>query len=372
MSKNKVKNKKRKTISRKRHASLSAVRYSHPLVIIALVLITLLAAAHIQITQNLATSPQNVLGEGEQSEAQKQAEESAKETAKQAQEVQKESTKQTEEQQKQQQEQQREAGKTTTANTSETAGSSEGFTKTRTETVSSSGLKIKTESEGNKQESEIETADGQKIKTKVEDDGTTKIEIENGTVKLTYRVENGQVVLSAENEEGKAVEIKEDKLAELDNSVADELGDDDIKLVPTSDNQLAVTQNQVAAVTDFPLSINVETKELIVTTPDGQKIVTVLPDQAVQNLLATGIINKVEAPLADASTQDQFGSSTDVVELEMRDNEVVYKIHGVKTHRILGFIPVDTQATAFVSADSGAVVAQQRSILANVVDFLSP
>ena len=306
-----------------------------------------------------------MLGEDEQSEVQKQAEEAAKEAAKQTEETQKESAKQAEEQQK-------EAAKTTTTNTTGTSGSSRRSIKSKTETISPSGFRIKTESEGNKQETEIETADGQKIKTKIEDDGTTKIEIENGTVKLKYRIENGQLVLKVENEDGEEVEIEDDELEELENDVEDELADDDVKLVPTTDNQLALTQNQIAAFTDFPLSINVETKELVITTPTGQKIVTILPEEAVRNLLATGIINRIEAPPSDITAQDQLGALTGVVKIEMRNNEVVYRVKGTKTHRMLGIIPVSTPVTAFVSTDTGTTVAKQQSILTNVIDFLSP
>lgn len=330
-----------------------ALKFSRPLAVTALVFIALLAAATIQTTENMTVSTQNVLGDSEQSEGQKKAEEAAKEAVKQTEEAQKESSKQAEE----------------TWRQSSLSGDS---IKSKTETVSSSGLKMKTESEGNKRETEIETADGQKIKTKIEKDGTTKIEIENGTVKLKYKIENGQLVLKVEDESGEEVEIEDDELEELEDMVEDELADDDIQLTPTADNQLAVTKNQVAALTNFPLSINVETKELIVTTPAGQKIVTVLPDEAVANLLATGIINRVETAPADATTQGQLGALTGVVKLEIRNNKVVYKVRGTKIHRMLGFIPIDTQTTAFVSADSGTVVAQQRSVLASVVDFLSP
>lgn len=372
MPKNKFKNKKKKSITRKKHSSLSTVRFSHPLIIIALALVTLLAAANIKTTQNFTASSQSVLGEDEQSEEQKQAEEAAKESTKQVEEAQKEGAKQAEEQQRQQQEQQKASENTTTTNTMESSGSPRRSIKSKIETVSQGGLEMKTQSEGDKQETEIETTDGQKIKTKIEDDGTTKIEIENGSIKLKYSIENGQVVLKAENEDGDTLEIEDDELAELENDVEDELEDDDVKLVPTADNQLALTQNQVAAVTNFPLSINVETKELIITTPAGQKIVTILPEQAVQNLLATGIINRIETSSADTDTQTQLGALTGVVKLDVRNNDVVYKINGVKTHQVLGFIPVDTQTTAFVSTDDGSVVAQQRSLLANVVDFLSP
>lgn len=313
-------------------------------------IIAFLAVANIPVTQNFVAGTQNVLGEEEENEEQKQAEEQQKEAEKKTEETQKESEKQVEEQQK-------EAEKTAT--------------KSKTETTTSSGLKMKTQSEGKKEETEIETADGQKIKTKIEDDGTTKIEIENGTVKLKYSIVNGQVVLNAENEDGDEVEIEDIELEELENEVENELEDEDVKIIPTADNQLALTQNNTAALTNFPLSIDVETRELIITTPSGQKVVTVLPDEAVQNLLATGVINSVEPPASDVVTQDQLGTLTGVVEIETRDNETVYKVKGRKKHLVLGVFSVTMPVTAFVSTDTGQTVAKQQSLLTNVVDFLS-
>lgn len=341
-------------------------------VIIALGLFALLAATNIQTTQNLtASTQQHVLGDEGKSEEKKEEKREDNKGSENKQEEGKQ-----EESEKKQQEQQKETVKQNISNTSNTSNSSgrssTGSQKTKTETVSPSGLKMKTESEGVKQETEIETADGQKIKTKIEADGTTKIEIENGTVKLKYRVENGQVVLKVENEIGEEVELEDDELKKLGDAVEEELGDDDVKLAPTTNNQLAVTKNQVTAVTNFPLAINVVTKQLIITTPEGQRVVTILPDEAVGNLLATGIINKVETPPADTTTQGQLGALTGVVKLEIRNNEIVYKVNGTKTHRMLGFIPVTTPVTAFVSADTGNTVAKQQSVLTNIVDLLSP
>lgn len=364
MPHNKQKNKYRKNIHAQSQ-SLSKKWLSNPLVGIALGIVALFAISNIQLTQNFTAGASSVLGDSEQSEEQKRAEETAKESAKQTEEAQKESSKQAEEQQK-------EAEKTNTIETWRPSSNSGSSTKSKTETVSPSGLKMKTETEGSKQETEIETADGQKIKIKIEDDGTTKIEIRNGSIKLKYKIENGQLVLKVEDESGEEVEIEDDELEELEDVVENELADDDIQLTSTNNNQLALTKNQVAALTNFPLSINVETKELIVTTPAGQRIVMVLPDEAVTNLLATGIINRVETAPADATTQGQLGALTGVVRLEIRNNEVVYKVNGVKIQNLLGFIPVTTPVTAFVSAETGTTLAKQQSILTSVIDLLSP
>ena len=157
---------------------------------------------------------------------------------------------------------------------------------------SRTGSFVNTQNSGNKKETEIETAAGQKIKTKTEDNGTTKIEIEYGELKIKYVLKNGQLVKKVENDDGDEIELEDDELEEVENEIEDELEDEGIE-ISTDSGKPMVIKNQVAASTEFPLSIDVGTNQLIITTPDGQKVVTVLPDQAVQNLLATGIINSV-------------------------------------------------------------------------------
>lgn len=341
-----------------------------------LTVLALLLSSQIPITKSYTSALQNVLGDEDKKEENKvETKEEKREENKGSenkQEEQKKSEEKKQEEIKKQAEQKVEPVKLPKVFNQNTSVSSGEAPKTRVETISPDGVRTKSRSVGNKQETEIRTADGQKIKTKIEDDGTTKIEVENGTVKLKYKVENGQVVRKAENEEGEEIEMKDDELDELEDALEQKFEDDDLSLDQVEDNKLSVTKNQVTAVTDFPLSIDVATKQLVVTTPQGQKPIAILPDQAVQNLLAMGIINAIVPQNAGTATQDQLGSFDGTVKLETQNDKVIYKIDGKKTHRLFGLIPVTTPVTAIVSADTGATVSRQQSLLASVVDFLSP
>lgn len=198
-----------------------------------------------------------------------------------------------------------------------------------------------------RKETEIETQDGQKIKTKVEDDGTTKVEIEQDDLKIKYEVKNGEVNSIEEDEDETNDELEEES----------EIDDDELE-ISTEEERHTVRFNGVAASTNFPLSIDVATNELIVATKDGPKIVAVLPDQAVANLLETGIVDRVD-------------SESDL-ELQVQNGEPVYQIGGSKRYRFLAFIPVTQPVVSIVSAETGEVVATQQSVWANIVDFLSP
>ena len=323
--------------------------FAHIIVIIGVfAIIGLVVSSNIIISKKSidSTKSLNILGEeADEDEASKKAEEEAKEASKKAEEEAKEAQK-----------------------TQYSGGSKSSEDNLKTSV--SNELRNKIQSENGKSETEIETASGQKIKTKVEDDNTTKIEIEHGDLKLKYVFKNGEIRLRAENEQGEEIELEEDELDEIENETEVELEEDGIKIATISEKPI-LTKDNIATLTDFPLTIDLGTNQLIVTTPIGEKVITVLPDQAVTNLLATNVISKVEQ-VSDQNIIQELGNLNGIVTLEMRGQEVVYKIKGSKTFKLLGFIPVDTAATTFVSIETGDLIAQEQSLLANIIDLLSP
>ena len=223
-------------------------------------------------------------------------------------------------------------------------------------------LELKTQDTGNGRETEIETEDGQKIKTKVEDDGSSKIEIEHNDYKIKYELQNGQVVTKTEDGKGEEVELENEEMEDLEDEVENELEDDGIKIATEGSGRLTFEDSRISASTNFPLSIDVGTKQLVVNTPAGQKIVTVLPDEAVNNLLMSGIISKLNNRIKTKAN----------LEFKIRNNEPVYEIDGLKTYRLFALIPVSRPLLVVVSSETGEVITTEKSFLTNAVDFLSP
>lgn len=231
-------------------------------------------------------------------------------------------------------------------------------------TVAPNSIKVQTQREGKKSETEIETSDGRKIKTKVEDDGTTKIEVEHKKLKIKYEIVNGQFITKAEDEDGEEVELEDGKLEELEDEVEDELEDDGIKIASSGAGKIKFAKNKFSASTHFPLAIDTGTNQLVVTTPAGQKVVAVLPDEAVQNMLATGVIN--------ALAPDESGSVSGDVEFTVENDVPVYKIAGLKKFKFFGFIPTTQPVTAVVSSETGAEIKTEEPFFTKFVDLLSP
>lgn len=300
------------------------------------VLCLLLVTSVIPTTLTLSESNSTVLGDDDQQKEEvKKQEEQKKEEEKKTEEIRNEG-------QKQQEEKKQEPPKTTT----------------RTE---SNTFRLKTETEGAKQESELKTANGQKIKTKVEDDGKTKIEINQGGTKIKYIIENGKIVVKKESEED--ANLTTNETGEVENKFENEMEKEGISIASDTAKP-TFTKNNVRAASNFPLSFNPETKTLIVTTPTGEKTLAVLPDQAVENMLKNNILSNI----ATESSGTQSAQAT----VTTYDGTLSYEIDGEKIHRIFGILPIKTPVKVFVSAETGKPLAQRQTMLTSLIDFLSP
>lgn len=120
------------------------------------------------------------------------------------------------------------------------------------------------------------------------------------------------------------------------------------------DNRFMLTEREVEAETNFPLSVNPETRELTVTTPAGIKVVTILPTQAVSNMLANNVFDRQEN-----------------VKIVFEDETVIYRISGAKDERLLGIFRISLPTTAVVSADTGQLLTQEQPFLFRFLDLLS-
>lgn len=227
-------------------------------------------------------------------------------------------------------------------------------------------VRVKTEqSDEDKVKTEIRFGEDEKIKTRIEE-GRTRIDVYSGGIKVRYEVRDDRVIVKAETEEGE--EVAEQELFEIE----DRLDKNDIK-VATEGAKLLVTRNNVGALSSFPLQLDLNTNKLIVSTPAGSKTLTTLPDQAVQNLLVANVISRLDPAILQLTAQQgDVTSVSGVIALGEKNGVLAYEIAGLRDFRLLGFIPITTPVTVFVSAETGQTVAQEQPLLSTIVDLLSP
>lgn len=185
-------------------------------------------------------------------------------------------------------------------------------------------------------------------------------QIRQGQVKVEFELENGRVKIKAKTEAG---EVPENDLDEVENEVEK----NEVKIA-TGSGQIAFFKNNAGAISKFPLQLDLKTDQLIASTSAGVRVVAVLPDAAIKNMLASRVMDDLQSENVGGS----LASIAQLVKLEERNGILVYEIRGEKKHTLLGFIPLKTPVTAFVSAENGAVVATDQSLLARILNRVAP
>lgn len=199
-------------------------------------------------------------------------------------------------------------------------------------------------------------------------DDRTRININANGIKVRLERRADRVIIKAEREDGTEVELEDDTLFKID----ERLAKSNIKVETAGDNEFLVSRNTTGALTNFPISLDLATNALIINTPAGQKTVAILPDTAVQNLLAANIIDQ----LGNQALQNEVSNNTlpkidRLITLGEQNGIPVYEINGFDNQRLLGLIPVIVEKDVTVSAETGEVVATQESLVNRVLDLVS-
>ncbi len=145
--------------------------------------------------------------------------------------------------------------------------------------------------------------------------------------------------------------------------INDALKEKDIQVGTNSAEGFTIKSHGVEAETHFPLSVNPATNALSVTTPAGTKTVTVLPNQAVQNLLQHQVLSAVSQSTAS-------GAATPII-LTQIDNQPAFAVKGVSDKKLFGIFPISLNKTVFVSAQTGTVLQTQQSFIDQILNALS-
>ncbi len=111
--------------------------------------------------------------------------------------------------------------------------------------------------------------------------------------------------------------------------------------ISVQDGKFSLRQKGISAITEDQVTIDSKTAELSIKTESGNKFLSVLPYDAVQNVLKVKVISELD------------GNKIDILE---ENGNLAYKIAGNKVINFFNFyfykIPVDS----YVSASTGAIL----------------
>lgn len=243
---------------------------------------------------------------------------------------------------------------------------------------------------------------------------------------LEVRTRQGKMLVTLDDEDneeqgGEEIELEEGEEIEVEEST----GSGNLK-IRNQEDKILIMKNKLLAQTHFPLMVNLETNELIVTTPKGSKVVTILPDAAVAHMLAANVLDQLggkggflwleymkqfatptpeatasaspeaspeetATPEATASAEPSPTESTQPTEVpteepspsptsqeelpitltQLSDGTLVYEIKGIKQKKLLWVYQVDVPRTAIVSAETGELIGIRRTFGATLLDVFS-
>jgi hypothetical protein len=121
------------------------------------------------------------------------------------------------------------------------------------------------------------------------------------------------------------------------------------------DGRFAIKQRNITALTDYPISVDSKTAKLSVTTESGDRLVSILPYNAVESLVRTRIITRIAE------------GGVDLVEEE---RELTYKVSGEKLLNLFNVYEHPVQMDIAVSASTGEIVKIEAPIWYKAISFL--
>lgn len=122
-----------------------------------------------------------------------------------------------------------------------------------------------------------------------------------------------------------------------------------LKLRMVNGEYFLETEN-IGANSKFPITLS--GNQIIITTPSGSKVKSILPDQAIDMIIKSGILD-VFTPHGQVEKNTNFRTSLDITD---KKGKLVYRMPGEKTYRFLGLIKIKSRLTVYAGVEDGKPV----------------
>lgn len=195
-------------------------------------------------------------------------------------------------------------------------------------------------------------------------------------------LEQTQIRLANDSEEDR-IEIKtqnsQDDDEDVDNEMEDEVEEEDIEDEDEFESEIERTikegtvsskikirsgnnkfefeeeDGKIRVRTNFPLSVNPTTRELTVSTPAGVRVVAILPEKAINNMIEAGFVTTAETTILSTT----------------QEGELTYEIEGIKEEKLLGLFKINLRRRVSISAATGEVVTINQTTSNQILDIFS-
>ncbi len=179
----------------------------------------------------------------------------------------------------------------------------------------------------------------------------------SGDVDVFYKLMGSQVLLGAENSEGRQLKIKDGDLRSAEITLNKVLDKKNLRLSVTSNNDFALVEGSVIALTTMPIHVNIDSHKVFLETNEGKKELKILPEQAIKQAVGLKSFEKLNA--------DSLPS------IESFGEELSYKVVGDKTYKVFGFIKAKAKQNVYIAAESGEVTEGVQPLMTRIIRLIS-
>jgi hypothetical protein len=194
------------------------------------------------------------------------------------------------------------------------------------------------------------------IPTSISEDKSVEDQL-SGDVDIFYRLSGTAVLLGAENSEGRQLQISESDLRSAEITLNKVLDKKNLRLSITEDNNFALVEGSVFALTSMPVHVNIDSHNIYLVTGEGKKQLKILPEEAV--------IAAVELKSFEKLSRDSVPTIEDLGE------ELAYKVIGDKTYKAFGYFKVVAKQNVYITAETGDVVEGDQPLITKIIRLIS-
>lgn len=179
----------------------------------------------------------------------------------------------------------------------------------------------------------------------------------NSTGTIYLNKKDGKVNLSVEGMEGNVVTTDVTGFSEDIVEVEEKIAAEKITIRNNQD-YFVITQQDISARTQFPITIDAQKKEISVDTPSGSRLIKVLPARAWDYATKAHLIDSLLA------------TDNAVVLTEGEEGELQYYFDGERNISLLNLVEFNTPVQLSVSATTGEVLANKQATWFRLLGFL--
>lgn len=198
----------------------------------------------------------------------------------------------------------------------------------------------------------IPTLQEEKRELKVGEGKSILLKKEPEKTEMHFENKNGAIEIKKKTEDGTNETVSETEVEETLKNI-----DEELQIKPGAGDSLTISKGETTAHTKLKLVMNADSGKLGVEILGETKDINILPDQAVNTLKSSSVIDEV--------------SGATPVTLGLTDNQPSFQIEGAKTKKIFGLIPVKISKKVIVSADTGNIISEDTSTMDKILSVIS-